>query len=231
MHGGEIDNQDGPRGHRSRLRERFRNGGIEAFLPYEVLELLLTFAIPRRDVKGTAKSLVRRFDGVLGALRAREEDLRSVDGIGPEAALFIRFVGALSAYALREKACSRTVVSSPVEVADFLMLYLGFKREENFMVLFLNARNEILASEVLQVGTVDHAAVYPRQVIERALSHNACSLILVHNHPSGSPDPSTQDVALTRRIDAAARAVDMRVHDHMIVAAGRWVSLRESGMF
>jgi DNA repair protein RadC len=227
----EDPKEEDPReGHRERLRERFRRGGLEGFLPHEALELALTWAIPRRDVKGAARELVARFGGVFGALTAREEDLSNVEGLGPRTALFLRFLGELSAYALREKAPSRRRVDSPAAVIEFLRFSLGGSREENFLVLFLNARNELLAMEVLQTGTVDHASVYPRKVVERALAHNAVSLILVHNHPSGHDEPSPQDIALTRRIAEAAQAVDMQVHDHLVVTRDGYSSLRELGL-
>jgi DNA repair protein RadC len=217
-------------GHRERLRERFRRAGLGGFLPHEALELALTWAIPRRDVKDAARRLVARFGGIHGALAARQEDLLGIEGLGPGSVLYLRFLGEFLNYALREKAAPRRRVDSPGAVIEFLRFSLGSSREENFQVLFLNARNELLAMELLQTGTVDHASVYPRRVVERALAHNAVSLILVHNHPSGHPEPSPQDVALTRRIAEAAQAVDMQVHDHLIVTCDGYASLRELGL-
>lgn len=216
-------------GHRSRLRTRFRKSGLQGFMPHEVLELALTWAIPRRDVKDLAKTLLGRFRSVNGVFSARPEDLRAIPGIGEKTSVFIAFLGALTEYRLGEKVTGSAVIDSPGAVLDYLRLALAWRRDERFMVLFLNARNELIASEVLQVGTVDHAAVYPRSVIERALAHNALALILVHNHPSGHGEPSPQDVALTRRLGAALEAVDLRLHDHLIVTRNGHVSLRERG--
>jgi DNA repair protein RadC len=226
----DPDAGDPREGHRERLREKFRRAGLDGFLAHEALELALTWAIPRRDVKDAARRLAARFGGVHGALAAREEDLLGIEGLGPGSALYLRFLGELLGYALREKTAPRRRVDSPGAVVEFLRFSLGGSREENFQVLFLNARNELLAMELLQTGTVDHASVYPRRVIERALAHNAVSLILVHNHPSGHPEPSPQDIALTRRIAEAAQAVDMQVHDHLIVTRDGHSSLRELGL-
>lgn len=221
----------GPEGHRERLRERFEQGGVEGFLPYEVLELALTYVLPRKDVKDLAKRLLGRFGDVGSVLNARREDLTDVPGVGPKTALYLRFLGDLISWCLREKASQKTVLGSPERVADYLRLTLGTSREERFLVIFLNARNELVGMETLQTGTVNQAVVYPRRVIERALAHNAVALVLVHNHPSGHGDPSPEDVALTARIATAAEAVDLAVHDHLIVTREGTSSLRELGLF
>ena len=163
-------------------------------------------------------------------LTARSEDLASVPGIGPKTARYLRFLGELIGYCLGEKAGDAPVLDQPERVADYLRMTLGASREEKFLVLFLNARNELIAMEVLQTGTVDQTVVYPRKVIERALVHNAVGLVLVHNHPSGHADPSVEDVGLTRRIAGAAEAVDLRVHDHLVVTREGYASLKERGL-
>jgi DNA repair protein RadC len=220
----------GPKGHRDRLRKRFHGSSLGGFLPYEVLELALTYAVPRRDVKGTAKALIARFGGVHAALTAREQDLTAVPGVGEKTALYLRFLGELIAHCLGEKTGGKPVLDAPSAIVDFLRMTVGASREENFQVLFLNARFELQAAEVLQTGTVDQAVVYPRKVIERALAHNAVGLVLVHNHPSGNLQPSPQDVALTRRLTRAAEGVDLRVHDHLIVTRDGHYSFREAGL-
>jgi DNA repair protein RadC len=224
-----ADPQD-PKGHRERLRKRFRKGSLRGFLPYEILELALSYAVPRRDVKGTAKALIARFGGIHPALTAREEDLRGVTGVGEKTAHYLRFLGELIAHCLGEKAGGRAILDAPSAIVDFLRMTVGASREENFQVLFLNARFELQAAEVLQVGTVDQAVVYPRKVIERALAHNAVGLVLVHNHPSGSLQPSPQDMALTNRLVRSAEGVDLHVHDHLIVTRDGHFSFREAGL-
>ncbi len=227
---GKPDPSEDRRGHRARLRARYEQGGLEAFLPYEVLEMALTWAVCRRDVKPLAKALLARFGTVHDVLRARDEDLREIDGVGERTSLFLRFLGDLLGHCLAEKAAGASVLGTPESVADYLRLTIGAGREERFQVLFLDAQNRALASEVLQTGTVDQAVVYPRKVIERALARNAVALILVHNHPSGHLSPSPQDVSLTTRIVRAAEAVDLRVHDHLIVSREGYYSFREAGL-
>ncbi|MHC4777011.1 MAG: RadC family protein [Planctomycetota bacterium] len=217
-------------GHRERLRDRFRRGGLDGFLDYEVLELALTHVIPRRDVKPLAKALLSRFAGVHKVLTARKEDLRLVPGVGEKTALFLSFLADLISRCLAESAGGSRVLDAPEAVVDFLRMTVGASREENFQVLFLNSRMELQAGEILQVGTVDQAVVYPRKVIERALSHNAVGLVLVHNHPSGNLQPSRQDVAMTARLSKAADAVDLHVHDHLIVTREGYFSFREGGL-
>ncbi|MHC5040211.1 MAG: RadC family protein [Planctomycetota bacterium] len=220
----------GAQGHRERLRRRFSQGALSGFLPYEILELALTYALPRKDVKDLAKRLLARFGGVHEVFSARFEDLVRLEGIGTNTAIYLRFLGALIAFSLQEKARARAVLDQPGAVVDYLRLSVGASREENFQVLFLNARNELLAMEVLQVGTVDQAVVYPRKVIERALARNAVGCILVHNHPSGHADPSPEDMALTTKIARAAEAVDLRIHDHLIITREGYFSFRERGL-
>ncbi len=217
-------------GHRARLRERFRRAGEVALADYELLELLLTYAIPRRDVKPQAKVLLERFGSLAGVLAAPEDELQQVEGIGPSASLLIRLVKELGAASLAGELKGRDLVNSPERVVAFARMKFGGEREEHFAVLYLNAKNELIDVEVMQRGTVDRAVVYPRQVAEGALRRGASGVILLHNHPSGHPDPSPEDRALTGQVAMALRPLEIRLLDHLIVAQGGHFSFREKGL-
>lgn len=215
-------------GHRERLRERFEKAGPEGFHDYELLELLLTYAIPRRDVKPMAKALLRRFQSLSGVLNASLSELRTVSGIGPVAAILIRLVKELSTVHLAERMEQKNALCSPQAVVDYARARLAGLSYEAFMVIYLNPKNEVVHYEVVHEGTVDRAFVYPRRIVEGALLHHASGLILVHNHPSGHPQPSEEDKGLTRMIVKATEGLDIRILDHLIVGQGGYCSFRES---
>jgi DNA repair protein RadC len=214
--------------HRKRLRERFQKSGSEGMHDYELLELLLTYAVPRRDVKPVAKKLVDRFGGISGVLDAGQKDLEQVFGVGSISATLIRLVKELCTSYLSERMKKRDALSSPKLVADFARLKLSGLPHEAFMVVYLNVKNEILDHKVLIEGTVDSVAIYPRKIIEAALSNHATGLILVHNHPSGHPEPSEEDKKITRDIIEAARTLDIRVLDHIVVGKDGYFSFLEN---
>jgi DNA repair protein RadC len=216
-------------GHRRRLRERFKKSGLEGFHDYEVVELLLTFAIPRRDVKPLAKHLIKRFKGLRGLFDATSEELSSIKGVGDNAAVLVRLVKEAAKEYLRERMMKRDVIRSPKDVADYLNLTLSGEKVEKFLALYLNSKNEILGVETLHEGAIDRTFVYPRKAIENAFKHNARSIIFVHNHPSGDPTPSDVDRRLTKELEAAASALDIIVHDHIIVGKNGHFSSREEG--
>jgi DNA repair protein RadC len=213
--------------HRKRLREKFQKAGAEGLHDYELLELLLTYALPRKDVKPIAKALLDRFDGLAGVLDATQHELEEIKGLGPNSATLIRLVKELCTVYLAERAKEKDVLSSPQAVVDFARSKLAGLPHEAFMVIYLNTKNEVIEHEVIHEGTVDRAVVYPRKIIESALAHHAVGLILVHNHPSGYPDPSEEDKQLTRAAVEAARTVDIRVLDHIIVGKNGYFSFRE----
>lgn len=215
-------------GHRERLRERFQRAGPGALHDYELLELLLTYAIPRKDVKGLAKELIGRFGGLGGVLDASQRELESVRGMGPRSATLVRLVKELCAAYLSEKIEGRDALSSPRAVVDFARAKLAGLPHEAFMVIYLNAKNEVLGHEIIHEGTLDRAVIYPRRVIESALARRAAGLILVHNHPSGHPEPSAEDRNMTRAIYEAARAVEIRLLDHLVVGKLGYFSFAES---
>jgi len=214
-------------GHRNRLRQRFQKAGAEGFHDYELLELLLTYAIPRRDVKPIAKDLLEQFGSLSGIFNANQNELDAVPGIGPPSATLIRLVKELYGAYLAEKMDRKDLLSSPQAVVDYAQVMLAGLPHEAFMVIYLNTKNEVLHHEVIHEGTVDRAFIYPRRIIEGALAHHASSLILIHNHPSGHPEPSEEDKRLTHTIGEATRTMDIRILDHIIVGMGNYFSFME----
>ncbi|MEJ2182708.1 MAG: DNA repair protein RadC [Nitrospirota bacterium] len=217
-------------GHRRRLRERFRKTGFGGFRDYEVLELLLTFCIPRRDVKPLAKTLIGTFGGLREVLDAPAEDLLRVDGLGENSATFLAVLKDCITLYLREGARSvGPAISSTRALLDYCRAAMAGLRDEQFRTLFFNTQNELLADEVVHEGTVDQAVVYPRKIMEQALLLKATALILVHNHPGGSARPSREDKLLTEEIVRIARGLRIRVHDHVIITPGGYYSFLEKG--
>jgi DNA repair protein RadC len=216
--------------HRKRIKERFRTQGLEPFREYEALELMLTYAIAQKDVKPLAKDLLKRFGSFQAVLEAPLEKLTQVDGIGEHAALLIKLFRDCAQYYLRLTILKRDIISSPADLVTYCKAAMAHLGDEQFRVVYLNAKNEILQDEIVQEGTVDQTAVYPRKIIEQALQKKAVALILVHNHPSGNPDPSAQDRQLTESIIAAAKTFDIRVHDHIIIGRSGYRSFREEGL-
>jgi DNA repair protein RadC len=215
-------------GHRQRLRERFQKAGAEGFHDYELLELLLTYAIPRRNVKPIAKVLMERFGSLSGVLDASPQELEKVSQMGPASSSLIRLVKESCGTYLAEKMKQMDVLSSPQAVLDFARAKLAGRPHESFMVIFLNTKNHVLHHQIVHEGTVNRAVIYPRRVIEEALARNASGLILVHNHPSGQSDPSSEDRQLTRALVEATRALDIRVLDHIIVGKDGHFSFAEA---
>ena len=213
-------------GHRDRLRERFARGGADALPDYELLELLLFQIIPRRDVKPIAKALIKRFGSVAEVLAAPPSLLTEIDGVGDAAALQMKIVAAAATRLAKGAVADRPLLSSWNAVLDYCRAAMAFEAREQFRVLFLDKKNGLIADEVQQRGTVDHTPAYPREVVRRALELSATAVILVHNHPSGDPNPSAADVRMTREIADAGRPLNVTVHDHIIVGRNGHASLR-----
>jgi DNA repair protein RadC len=218
------------REHRKRIKERFSSQGLVPFQPYEALELMLTYAIAQKDLKPLAKDLLKRFGSFQAVLEASVDDLQQVKGIGEHAALLIKLFRECSQYYLRQTLNKRNIVSCPGDLVAYCTSAMAHLGDEQFRVVYLNAKNEIIKDEVVQEGTVDQTAVYPRKIIERALNENAVALILVHNHPSGNPDPSVHDRNLTASIVTAAATCDIRVHDLIVIGRHGYRSFREEGL-
>jgi DNA repair protein RadC len=216
-------------GHRKRLRSRFLEGGVQGFSDRELIELLLTYAIPRKDTKPLAASLLREFGSLSGVLSQPPSMLSRVNGIGPEASVLIGLVTGTASRSL-EPAEGTPVLDSPDAVREYLRHRMGTLRKERFHALFLDSANRLLASEDLEFGTVDRASVHPRNLVERVLSSNATAVILVHNHPGGRLEASREDVELTRRLCSLAEQLGFRILDHLIVTGQDVLSLREEGV-
>jgi DNA repair protein RadC len=217
-------------GHRARLRERFLAGGAQALADYELLELVLFRAMPRRDVKPLAKTLIRTFGSFADVAAAEPERLLEVPGLGAAAVTEIKVVQAAALAMARGQVLNRPVLSSWSALLEYCQAAMAYDATESFRVLFLDRRNVLIADEVQQKGTVDHAPVYPREVVKRALALGASALILVHNHPSGDPAPSKADIDMTGRVVEAARALGLTVHDHVVVGRGRHASFKSLGL-
>jgi len=204
-------------GHRERLRARFRETGAEAVSDYELLELVLFRAIPQRDVKPLAKELITKFGSFAEVLAAPAARLAEVKGMGEAAITELKIVHAAASRLTRGQVKKRPVLSSWSSVLGYCRTAMAFADKEQFRVLFLDKRNQLIADELQQVGTVDHTPVYPREVVKRALELSATALILVHNHPSGDPTPSRADIQMTQAIVDVAKPLGISVHDHIIV--------------
>jgi len=215
--------------HRKRLRERFLQGGAAAMPDYELLELVLFRAIPRQDVKPLARALLDRFGDFNGVLSAPPARLREVRGVGETVVQELKIVEAAAHRLARARVMERHVISSWDAVLDYCHTTMAHRETEQFRILFLDRKNVLIADEEQARGTVDHVPVYPREVVKRALELNASALILVHNHPSGDPTPSEADIAMTAQIEAAAQALGLSVHDHLIIGKSRELSFRAEG--
>jgi DNA repair protein RadC len=213
-------------GHRERLRKRFREAGADALSDYELLEILLFRALPQRDVKPLAKSLIETFGSFAEVIGAPESRLAKIKGLGPSSITDLKIIQAAASRSLRGAVKKRPVLSSWSTVLDYCRTAQAFADREEFRVLFLDKRNQLIADEVQQIGTIDHTPVYPREVVKRALELAASAVLLVHNHPSGDPTPSTQDVKMTLDIIAIAAPLGVTVHDHIIVGRQGHASLR-----
>lgn len=217
-------------GHRARLRERWRRAGSAGFPDYELLELLLTQAVPRRDTKPLAKALLSRFGSLKGVLDASGLELESVPQVGPSVSFFFSVLrGTMERY-FESEARKTDLLNSPEAVIRYCRASLEGLKNEVFDVIFVSTKNRVVGRERLSEGTIDQAAVYPRRVVASALAANAASLIFVHNHPSGDPTPSAEDKQLTRRLEEAAQTVGIPVLDHLIVGNGGHFSFREKGL-
>jgi DNA repair protein RadC len=213
-------------GHRERLRDRFREAGTDALSDYELLELLLFRAQPRRDMKPIAKALLEKFGSFAEVISAPESRLKEVNGIGEASITDLKIVQAAASRLLRGEVKKRPVLSSWSVVLDYCRTAQAFADREQFRVLFLDKRNQLIADELQQIGTVDHTPVYPREVVKRALELSATAIILVHNHPSGDPAPSRADIQMTQQIIAVAESLGISVHDHIIVGKEGHASLK-----
>ena len=216
--------------HRARLRDRFMTGGAVALPDYEMLELVLFRAIPRQDVKPLARRLIDQFGDFNRVLSAPPALLRKVHGVGEAVIVELKVVEAAAHRLSRSKVIERHALSGWTALLDYCHTVMAHRDVEQFRILYLDRKNVLIADEEAGRGTVDHVPVYPREVVKRALELNASALILVHNHPSGDPTPSESDIAMTAQIEAAAQALGLVVHDHLIIGKSRELSFRAKGL-
>jgi DNA repair protein RadC len=225
-----VENEDAAtphyHGHRERLRERFYGAGPDALSDYELLEMALFPALPRRDTKPLAKALLKKFGSFAEVIHAPEARLREVDGIGDASVTQLKLMAAAASRIAKGEIRRSVALSSWNDVIGYCRTGMAFADKEQFRILFLDKRNQLISDEVQQTGTVDHTPVYPREVIKRALELSATALILVHNHPSGDPTPSQADIHMTKAIVDIANPLGISVHDHIIVGKNGHASLK-----
>lgn len=218
------------KGHRARLRARLLDSGGDALADYELVEYLLALAIPRRDTKPLAKALLKEFGSLAKLLGADPDALRRVEGLSEGAIAALKIVQAASLRMLKGEIADRPLLSSWDALLDYLRADMGAQGIERVRVLYLNARNMLIRDELASEGSIDQSAIYVREVVKRALELGASAIILVHNHPSGSPEPSRQDIAITREIAAAAGKLGIVLHDHIVVGGSDYRSMRAMGL-
>ncbi len=220
------DAAPGADGHRARMRHRLLTAGPEALADYELLEMVLFIALPRRDTKPIAKALLARFGSFAAAIAAPLNELRAVEGMGDAGTAALKVVQAAALRLARAEVINRPVLNNWDRLMEYLNIVLAREPVEQFRVLFLDTRNRLLADEAQARGTVNHTPVYPREVVKRALELHATALILAHNHPSGDPSPSREDIEMTQEVKRAVGALSIVLHDHIIVGNGKWFSFR-----
>ncbi|AQS41709.1 MAG: DNA repair protein RadC [Candidatus Tokpelaia hoelldobleri] len=217
-------------GHRERLRQRFSDHGEAAFADYELLELLLFRSVPRADTKPLAKALLGRFGSFADVLGADIHHLQEVSGCGPAVATDLKIIAAAAIRMAKGKLHKRTVFASWEEILAYCKLVMTHETREQFRILFLDKKNQLIKDEIVQHGTIDHIPVYPREVINRANQLGAAALILVHNHPSGDPNPSNQDIVMTMKLKAIGKELDIIIQDHIIIGRDRYYSFRHENL-
>lgn len=217
-------------GHRQRLRSRFMAAGGDTFPDYEILEMVLFGAIPRGDVKPLAKRLLKRFGSFADVIAASPETLSEVDGMGEASVAALKIIEAAAQRLGRETVMDKPVLSNWDRLIDYCRMQLGRAEREHFRVLFLNRKNVLIADEEQQRGTIDHTPVYPREVVKRALQLGASAIIMLHNHPSGDPEPSRGDIDMTREIRETAARLGIQLHDHVIVSRSGHRSFKAMGL-
>lgn len=222
--------KDSLQGHRKRLRERFIKSGLKGFHDYEIIELLLTLGSPRKDCKQQAKEAIKKFKTLRGVLEATPEELQQIDGIGPHGVFGIKLVQEAAREFLKEKIIDKPIYKSSQEVFDYLYHSMRDLKKELFKVIYLNSQNQIIDTADLFEGTINSSSISPREVMESAIKHYAVSLLFVHNHPSGNPEPSRSDKELTRDLVYAAKVMQIKVLDHIIIGNDKYFSFAGEGL-
>ena len=216
-------------GHRRRLRERFLSAGLDGFQDYEVIELLLTLGTPRKDCKDMAKAALSRFNTLQGVMEASTHELCEVDGIGPKNSFGLKLIKAVSDRYLEKKLIHKSPVNNSKELFDYLYHSIRDKAREYFKIIFLDSKNRVISIETHSKGTLTASSVYPREVVDSALRHKAAALIFVHNHPSGDPNPSPEDFAITKQLVFSGKVMGIVVHEHIIIGDNCYYSFADEG--
>ena len=217
-------------GHRQRLRDKFLNNSLAGFHDYEIIELLLTLGTPRKDCKQSAKDALKKFGALKAVLEADAVDLKTVRGIGDKNVFGLKIAQAVARRYLADRVVDKDFIRSSKEVLEYLQHNLRDKNREVFMIIYLNGRNQIINMEEVFEGTLSTSAVYPREVVKRALDNEAAALVFVHNHPSGNPKPSKEDLTITNKLKEAAQSIDVAIHDHLIIAGNEVYSFADHGL-
>ena len=225
-----LSDLKGHKGHRQRLRERFMKGGVKAMADYEMLELLLCMGIPRRDVKPLAKELIAYFGDFANVVEAPADRLAEFKGMSATAVAALKVVQASVLMITKERIVKRPILSNWQSLIEYLRAAMGHFEREQFRVLYLDRKNQLLADDVQGDGSINHAPVYPREVVKRGLEVGASALIIVHNHPSGDPSPSKDDINMTNKVQKACQNLDMRLHDHVVICRSGHVSFKAQGL-
>jgi DNA repair protein RadC len=217
-------------GHRARLRAKFDQAQGKGLADYELLELLLFLALPRGDVKPLAKALLQKFGSIAALSKAEEGLILETPGVGCAVLHVIQLIQSLMVKVLQQEMMEKPILASWQSVLDYCQASMAYDQRETVRLLFLDRKNKVIADEVQQTGTIDHAPLYPREVVKRALDLGASALIIVHNHPSGDPTPSRGDIEMTLKVQEAARPLGIEIHDHLIIGKGRHTSLKSMGL-
>lgn len=227
-----VSNKEIPHfhGHRDRLRQRFVQSGMDALQDYELLELLLFMAIPRRDVKPLAKMLLKKFGSFPDLMNASINELLQVEGVSENTAIALKIVNAVTRRLMKQELMRKPILNNWTRLMDYCHVTMAHEKREHFRILFLNKKNELLADEIQGSGTVDHTPAYPREIMKRALELGATAMILLHNHPSGDPKPSQADIDMTQAIIRAAQPFDIVIHDHIIISRNGYSSFKNLGL-
>lgn len=215
-------------GHRQRIKEKYEKSGIDGWLEHEVLELVLSYSIPRKDTKSIAKELLSHFKTINGILDSDRKALQTVTGISKHTAIFLKLLKDVAILYVKNGIHNRDLLSSPEAVYEYLKVSLKGAVDEEFKMLFLDSRNQLIAAETFKSGTVNRSVVYPRKVVERALYNHAAGIIIAHNHPAGSLKPSQDDIAVTKAIKEALKTVDITLLDHIIIGNNNYYSFRDN---
>ena len=216
-------------GHRKRLRERFLQSGLDGFLDYEIVELLLTLGTPRKDCKQQAKEIIAKFKNLTSALDAKSEELQQIKGIGPSNVLGIKLFQAISERYSKDRIESKTLLNSPEKIFEYLKEKIGKKKKEYFVTLYFDTKNNLIVDEI-SVGILNASLIHPREVFNKAIVNSASHIVIAHNHPSGDPNPSQDDIDTTKRLIEAGKIIGISIVDHIVVSNNSYYSFKEHNL-